>query len=158
VRYQMRAIAGASRLRRRESALRLCGWRPGEAWSAVSQPLGKERKTTDDLKRLCVRGCGRRLAGGRGQRARDELTERASVFLMDARAVWSPVSFDMGLGRSGDCVASRGRVNDADDTRQNCLRERSGEDPATNKSRNASTHSVVSCGRESSRNVTRNLR
>jgi hypothetical protein len=54
------------------------------------------------------------------------------------------VIFGVGTNRAVDGVAGRGRVNDADDARQNRLRERGGEDPTTYKSRNASTHSVVS--------------
>lgn len=128
--------------------LRLRGWRPGEACSAVSQPLGEERDTADDLEGFSVPRWRRRLDCRGDESAGDELTEGAIVFLMDARAVRSPVSFDVRAHRGGDCVAGRGRVNDADDPRQGCLRERSGEDPATNKSRNASTHSVVSWCRE----------
>jgi hypothetical protein len=145
---RMCGIAGARRLRRRVIGLRLCGWRPGEAWSAVSQPLGEERDTADDLEGFSVLRWRRRRARRRGESASDELTERAIVFLMNARAVWCPVIFDVRTHRRGDGIARRRRVNDADDARQNCLRERAGEDPATNKSRNASTHSVVSCRRE----------
>jgi hypothetical protein len=95
---------------------------------------------------------------GRGsERTRDELAERAIVFLVDARTARRPVVFDVGTRRSRDGFARRLSVNDADDARQNRLRKRGEEDPATNKSRNASTHSVVSCGREARKNLTRFL-
>lgn len=128
--------------------LRLRWWRPGEAWSAVSQPLGEERDAANDLKGLSVPRLRRRLDCRGSESASDELTEGASVFLMDARAVWRAVSLDVRPHSGSDRITRRRRVNDADDARQNCLRERAGEDPATHKSRNASTHSVVSCGRE----------
>jgi hypothetical protein len=56
--------------------------------------------------------------------------------------------FDVGTRRGSDGVARRFCVNDADDARQNRLRKPADEDPATNESRNATTHSVVSSGRE----------
>jgi len=76
------------------------------------------------------------------------LAERAIVFLVDARAARVPMIFDVGTRRGSDGIASRLCVNDADDARQNRLRKRGDEDPATNESRNATTHSVVSSGRE----------
>jgi len=56
--------------------------------------------------------------------------------------------FDVGTRGGSDGVARRFCVNDADDARQNRLRKPADEDPATNESRNATTHSVVSSGRE----------
>jgi len=56
--------------------------------------------------------------------------------------------FDVGTRRGSDGIARRLCVNDADDARQNRLRKRGGEDPATNESRNATAHSVVSSCRE----------
>jgi hypothetical protein len=76
------------------------------------------------------------------------LAERAIVFLVDARAVRVLKIFDVGTNRGRDRVARRLCVNDADDARQNRLCKRADEDPATNESRNATTHSVVSSGRE----------
>jgi hypothetical protein len=52
--------------------------------------------------------------------------------------------FDVGTRRRSNCIAGCGCVNDSDDTRQYSLRERGSEDPATDKSRNASTHPFVS--------------
>jgi hypothetical protein len=77
----------------------------------------------------------------------NELAERAVVFLMDARATRSAVVFRVRTDCGDGSAAGRGRVDDADDARQSCLRERGGENPSTDKSRNASTHSVVSCDR-----------
>jgi uncharacterized protein (DUF3084 family) len=54
--------------------------------------------------------------------------------------------FDVGTNSGRDCIACRRRVDDADDARQNRLRKPGDEDPATNESRNATTHSVVSSG------------
>ena len=144
----MCGVTGAHVLRCYAIGLRLCGWRPGEAWSAVSQPLCEERETADNMEGLCARNRRRRPMGRGGERTGDELAERASVFLVDARTARRPMVFDVGTRRSRDGIARRLSVNDADDARQNRLRERGEEDPATNKSRNASTHSVVSCGRE----------
>jgi hypothetical protein len=79
-----------------------------------------------------------------GKSASDELAERASVFLMDAGAARRAVIFGVGTNCAVDGIARRRRVNDADDARQNRLRERGDEDPTTDESRNASTHSVVS--------------
>jgi uncharacterized protein (DUF3084 family) len=56
--------------------------------------------------------------------------------------------FDVGTNSGSDCIACRRRVDDADDARQNRLRKPGDEDPATNESRNATTHSVVSSGRD----------
>jgi hypothetical protein len=56
--------------------------------------------------------------------------------------------FDVGTNSGRDRIACRRRVDDADDARQNRLRKPGEEDPATNESRNATTHSVVSSGRE----------
>jgi hypothetical protein len=56
--------------------------------------------------------------------------------------------FDVGTRRGSNGIARRRRVNDADDARQNRLRKRGDEDPATDESRNATTHSVVSSCRE----------
>jgi hypothetical protein len=128
--------------------LRLCGWRPGEAGSAVSQPLGEERETADNLERSCLKKRCRRPVCRCSESASGELAERAIVFLVDARAARRPVIFDVGTHRGGDGITRRRRVNYADDARQNRLRKRGGEDPATDESRNATTHSVVSSGRE----------
>jgi hypothetical protein len=56
------------------------------------------------------------------------------------------VIFDVGTNGGRDRIASRRRVDDADDAWQNRLRKPGDEDPATNESRNATTHSVVSSG------------
>lgn len=87
------------------------------------------------------------MAGNR-QGARDKLAKGAIVFLVDPRAPGCPVGFDMGTNGRGSGLTRDGRVDNANDAGQNRLPERDGEDPATNKSRNASTHSVVSCGRD----------
>jgi hypothetical protein len=56
--------------------------------------------------------------------------------------------FDVRTNSGRDRIA-RGRcVDDADDARQNRLRKPADEDPYTNESRNATTHSVVSSGWE----------
>jgi hypothetical protein len=128
--------------------LRLCGWRPGEAWSAVGQPLGEEWETADNLERFCLRKRLRRPIRRRGDSASDELAERAIVFLVDARAARRPMILDVGTHRGRDRIACRRRVDNADDARQNRLRKPGDEDPATDESRNATTHSVVSSGRE----------
>jgi hypothetical protein len=86
----------------------------------------------------------RRSVGRGGDSTGDESAEGAVVFLVDARTARRPVIFDVGTRRSGDGIASVIGVNDADDARQNRLRERGDEDPTTNKPRNATTHSVVS--------------
>src|ERR1700693_4274085 len=128
--------------------LRLCGWRPGEAWSAVSQPLGEERDTADNRERSCLRYRRGRTVSRCGDNAGDELAERAIVFLVDARAARRPMIFYVGTNGGRDRIACRRRVDDADDARQNGLRKPGDEDPATNETRNATTHSVVSSGRE----------
>ena len=128
--------------------LRLCGWRPGEARCAVSQPLGEERDAADNRERSCLRKRRGRTVSRCGDNAGDELAERAIVFLVDARAAGRPMIFDVGTNGGRDGIACRRRVDDADDARQNCLREPGDEDPATNESRNATTHSVVSSVRE----------
>ena len=79
-----------------------------------------------------------------GQSASDELAERAGVFLMDTRAARVPVIFDVRADRGARHTPRRRCIDDAGDAGQNCLPERGGEDPTTYKSRNASTHSVVS--------------
>jgi hypothetical protein len=56
--------------------------------------------------------------------------------------------FDVGTRSGRDGIARCRCVDDADDARQNRLRKRGDEDPATNESRNATTHSVVSFGRK----------
>jgi hypothetical protein len=145
---RMSGIDEARWLQRREDGLRLCRWRPGEAWRAVSQPLWKERETANNLKGFGVGKRGRRLIRRGGKSAGDELAQCAVVFLVDARATGVLVIFDVRTDRGGRDVACRRRVNNADDARRYRLRERSNEDPTTYNSRNASTHSVVSCGRE----------
>jgi hypothetical protein len=77
----------------------------------------------------------------------DELTQRAVVFLMDARAARGAMVFRVRTYRGNDSAAGGGRVDDADDARQSCLHERANKNPSTDESRNASTHSVVSCDR-----------
>jgi hypothetical protein len=128
--------------------LRLCGWRPGEAWSAVSQPLREERDTADNRERSRLRKRRGRTVRRCGDNAGDELAERAIIFLVDARAARRPMIFDVGSNSGRECIACRRRVDDADDARQNRLRKPGDEDPATNESRNATTHSVVSSGRD----------
>jgi hypothetical protein len=80
-----------------------------------------------------------------GKSAGDELAQRAVVFLVDARATGVLVVFDVRTHGGARDVACGRRVNNADDARRYRLRERSNEDPTTDNSRNASTHSVVSC-------------
>jgi hypothetical protein len=103
---------------RREYGLRLCGWRPGEAWRAVSQPLWKERETANNLKGFGVGKRGRRLIRRGGQSAGDELAQGAVVFLVDAGATGVLVIFDVRAHRGGRHVACRRGVNDADDARR----------------------------------------
>jgi len=124
-------------------------WRcPGEAWSAVVQPLGAEWETADNVEMSSWWRKWGRLTGSRRERTRNELTERAILFLVDARAARGAVVFGVRAnGRRRDFTRCR-RVNDACDAGRSCLRERGSEDPPTDNSRNASTHSVVSCGRE----------
>ena len=77
----------------------------------------------------------------------DELAKRAVVFLVDSRTAWVTVVFYVRTDRRNDRAARGGGVDNADDARQSCLHERGGENPSTDKSRNASIHSVVSCDR-----------
>jgi hypothetical protein len=88
----------------------------------------------------------RRSRTGRrgGKCASDELAERASVFLMDAGATRVRVIFGVRAHRGARHSARRRCIDDAGDAGQNCLPEGGGEDPTAYKSRNASTHSVVS--------------
>jgi hypothetical protein len=131
--------------------LRLCGRRPGEAWSAVSEPLWEERETADNMEGFCVRERRRRAVCRRRESARDKLAERAIVFLVDAGTARRPMIFGVGTYRGHNGIARLRCVDDADDARQNCLPERGDEDPTADESRNASTHSVVSFGREARR-------
>ena len=89
-----------------------------------------------------------RLTGSRREGTRNELTERAILFLVDARAARGAVVFGVRPNGSRRDFTRCRRVNDAYDAGRSCLRERGSEDPPTDNSRNASTHSVVSCGRE----------
>jgi hypothetical protein len=131
-------------LRRYAIGLRLCGRRPGEAWCAVSEPLGEEWETAGNVEGLGRWKRRRRAIDRWGESARDELAERAIVLLVDPGTTRCSVIFDVGTCRGLDNISRRLSVNDADDARQNCLRERGNDDPATNKPRNATTHSVVS--------------
>jgi hypothetical protein len=83
--------------------------------------------------------------GGDRQGAGYELTQGAVVFLVDARASWRSMRFDVGADGRSRGISRRCGVDDANDAGQNGLGQRRGEDPSTNKSRNATTHSVVSC-------------
>src|SRR3982074_3224937 len=76
--------------------LRLCGWRPGEAWSAVSQLLREERDAADNRERSRLRKRRGRTVRRCGDNAGDELAERAIIFLVDARAARRPMIFDVG--------------------------------------------------------------
>ena len=134
----------SSALRCYATGLRLCGRRPGEAGSAVSEPLGEERETAGNVEGFCLWKWWRRAISRCGEGARDELAEGAIVLLVDPRTARRSVIFDVGTRRGLDRIARRLGVNDADDARQNRLRERGNEDPSTNKPRNATTHSVVS--------------
>jgi hypothetical protein len=136
----------ASKARQRD--LRDGGRRSGETGSAAGQSLGCERDTTADLAAMAGGRENRLVACGHGQRAGDVLTECAVVFLMDARTVGRPVTFDVRTNRGGDGISGRRGVDDPDDARQHGLQQCGGDDPATHKVRNASTHSVVSCGRD----------
>ena len=82
---------------------------------------------------------------GRSNDPGDELAQRAVVFLVDARATWGAMIFRVRTDRRNDRAARSGRVDYPDDARQSCLHERASENQSTDKSRNASTHSVVSC-------------
>jgi hypothetical protein len=53
--------------------------------------------------------------------------------------------FRVRADRGNDRAARSGCVDYPDDARQSCLRERGGKNQSTEKTRNASTHSVVSC-------------
>lgn len=145
---RMCGVTGARMLRCYAMGLRQCGRRPGEAWSAVSEPLWKERETAGYVEGLGFRKWRRRAIRRRRENSGDELAERAIVFLVDARTAWRPMIFGVGTYRGSDSIARRRRVDDADDARQNRLPERGNEDPATNQPRNATTHSVVSLGEE----------
>src|SRR5450759_1272797 len=125
--------------RRYAIGLRPRGWRPGEAWCAVTQPLGEERETAGSLEGLGV--LKRRSRTGRrgGKCASDELAERASVFLMDAGATRVRVIFGVRAHRGARHSARRRCIDDAGDAGQNCLPEGGGEDPTAYRSRNAST-------------------
>jgi hypothetical protein len=140
--------------RRYAIGLRLCGWRPGEAWCAVTQPLGEERETAGDLEGLGVLKRRSRPGCRGGQSASDELAERASVFLMDTRAARRAVIFGVRAHRGARHTACRRCIDDGGDAGQNCLPERGGEDPTAYKSRNASTHSVVSLVVNLAKNLT----
>jgi hypothetical protein len=131
-------------LRRYAIGLRLCGRRPGEAWCAVSEPLGEEWETAGNIEGFGRWKRRRRAIGRGGNGARDELAERAIVLLVDPRTARRSVIFGVGTRRCLDRIARRLSVYNADDARQNRLRKRGDEDPATNKPRNATTHSVVS--------------
>ena len=120
--------------------LRLCGRRPGEAWSAVSQPLGEERKMTGNLEGSCARKRRRRPVCRGGKSTSHELAERAILFLVDTRTPRRAMLFGVGTDGGRGRIARRRRVNDTDDARQNRLPERREEDPTTDESRNASTH------------------
>src|SRR5438046_264765 len=74
--------------------------------------------------------------------------KRAILVLVDARAARGAVVFGVRPNGSRRDFTRCRRVNDAYDAGRSCLRERGSEDPPTDNSRNASTHSVVSCGRE----------
>jgi hypothetical protein len=137
-------VTGAVVLRCYATGLRLYGRRPGEAWSAVSEPLGEEWETAGNVEGFGVLKRRRRAIHRGGESARDELAERAIVFLVDARTAGVPMIFDVGTRRGHDCIAGLVRIDDADDARQNRLRERGDEDPTTDETRNATTHSVVS--------------
>src|ERR1700731_3601362 len=82
--------------------LRLCGWRPGEAGSAVSQPLREERETAGNLERSCLWKRSGRTVRRCGDSASNELAERAIVLLMDARAARVPMIFDVGTRRGSN--------------------------------------------------------
>jgi hypothetical protein len=75
-----------------------------------------------------------------GEGATDELAQRAFVFLVYARTLGRAVRLDVRTETGNGGVTGRGRVNNADDARQDRLRERSNDDPATNNSRNAPDH------------------
>jgi hypothetical protein len=70
---------------------------------------------------------------------------------MDPWTAWVAMVFRVRTYASNDSTARGGCVDDADDARQSCLRERGGENPSTDKSRNASMHAVVPCDRAARR-------
>jgi hypothetical protein len=63
---------------------------------------------------------------------------------MDAGATRVRVIFGVRAHRGARHSARRRCIDDAGDAGQNCLPEGGGEDPNAYRSRNASTHSVVS--------------
>lgn len=144
----MCSVTGAGALRCYATGLRLCGRRPGEACSAVSEPLGEKWETAGNAKGFGLWNWRRRAVRRCSESAGDESAEGAVVFLVDARAARRSMIFDVGTRRGRDCIASVVRVDNADDARQNRLRERGNEDPTTNETRNATTHSVVSFCRD----------
>jgi hypothetical protein len=107
--------------------------------------------TADDFEGLgAAKRRVNRLRGG-SDGPGDELAQRAVVFLMDAWTLGFAMIFRVWTYRGNDSAARVGCVDDADDARQRCLHQRASENPPTDKSRNASTHSVVSCDRAARR-------
>jgi hypothetical protein len=106
---------------------------------------------TDDFEGFCAeKRRVNRVRGGRDVSG-DELAQRAVVFLMDARTARGAMVFRVRTHRSNDSTARVGCVDYPHDARQSCLHERASENQSTEKSRNASTHSVVSCDRAARR-------
>jgi hypothetical protein len=77
----------------------------------------------------------RRCFRRRGDDARDELTKRAIVVLVDARALWGPMRLGVWPNRGGRDASCSGCINDADDARQKRLGEGTDEYPTANRSR-----------------------
>jgi hypothetical protein len=107
--------------------------------------------TADDFEGLRAEKRRMNSVRGRGDSPGDELAQRAVVFLMDARAARGAMVFRVRTYRGNDSAARGGCVDNPGDARQKCLHERAGENPSTDKSRNASTHSVVSFDRAARR-------
>jgi len=103
--------------------------------------------TADDCEGFRAEKRGMNSVRRRGDGPGNELAQRAVVFLMDARAARGAMVFRVRTYRRNDRAARGGCVDYPGDARQNCLHERGGENPSTDKSRNASTQSVVSCDR-----------
>ena len=69
----------------------------------------------------------------------DELTERAVVVLMHARALRGAVRFSVRADCGRRDASRGGRIDNADDTRQKCLGEGADENPTANSSRESSS-------------------
>jgi len=111
-------------------------WRgAGEAGGSVGQPLWRERTTAYDLVRSGINAGQGRCCGCCRESSGDELTKRAVVVLVDARALRRPMRLGVRPDRRGSDGSRSGCINDADDARQNRLGEGTDEYPTANSSR-----------------------